>query len=122
MAKVSIYLNFPGNAEEAFNFYKTVFKTAFDGPIVRMDDMPASPGMPDLSDAEKKMVMHASLPVLGGTRIMATDMLESMGFSTGVDIAALLELRRDVESWLGDERYSGAIARAGLPKTFEIAK
>ncbi len=52
----------------------------------------------------------------------AAYMLESMGFSTGVDIAALLELRRDVESWLGDERYSGAIARAGLPKTFEIAK
>jgi len=41
-----------------------------------------------------------------------------MGFSTGVDIAALLELRADVEKWLGDERYNGAIARAGLPKTF----
>lgn len=49
-------------------------------------------------------------------------MLESMGFSTGLDIGALLELRRDVESWLGDEeRYSGAIARAGLPKTFVTA-
>ncbi|RDW14673.1 hydroxymethylglutaryl-CoA lyase [Paracoccus thiocyanatus] len=46
-------------------------------------------------------------------------MLESMGFSTGIDIGALLELRRDVESWLGDERYSGAIARAGLPKTYQ---
>jgi len=31
----------------------------------------------------------------------------------------LLDLRRDVESWLGDERYSGAIARAGLPKTYQ---
>ncbi|MGV6874747.1 hydroxymethylglutaryl-CoA lyase [Pseudochelatococcus sp. B33] len=49
-------------------------------------------------------------------------MLESMGFSTGVDIPALLELRRDVESWLGDERYSGAIARAGLPRTFTAAQ
>lgn len=45
-------------------------------------------------------------------------MVESMGFATGIDIPALLELRRDVERWLGDERYSGAIARAGLPKTF----
>jgi len=45
-------------------------------------------------------------------------MLESMGFSTGVDIAALLELRADVENWLGDECYNGAISRAGLPKTF----
>jgi hydroxymethylglutaryl-CoA lyase len=49
-------------------------------------------------------------------------MLESMGFSTGVDIEALLDLRRDVEHWLGDERYSGAIARAGLPKTFITAE
>lgn len=47
-------------------------------------------------------------------------MLESMGYSTGIDIAALLELRCDVESWLGDERYHGAIARAGLPKTFTM--
>jgi hydroxymethylglutaryl-CoA lyase len=47
-------------------------------------------------------------------------MLESMGFSTGVDIAALLELRADVENWLGDECYNGAISRAGLPKTFVI--
>jgi len=45
-------------------------------------------------------------------------MLESMGYSTGIDIDALLKLRSKVESWLGDERYSGAIARAGLPKTF----
>ncbi len=46
-------------------------------------------------------------------------MLESMGFATGIDIGALLDLRRDVESWLGDERYNGAIARAGLPKTYQ---
>jgi len=46
-------------------------------------------------------------------------MLESMGYSTGIDIEALVNLRRDVENWLGDERYSGAIARAGLPKTFQ---
>ncbi|MHC5232418.1 hydroxymethylglutaryl-CoA lyase [Brucella sp. LJL56] len=50
-------------------------------------------------------------------------MLESMGFSTGVDIGALLDIRRDVEAWLGqEEHYSGAIARAGLPKIFSVAK
>ncbi len=48
----------------------------------------------------------------------AAFMLDSMGFATGLDIPALLALRRDVEGWLGDERYSGAIARAGLPKTY----
>src|ERR1700726_2354077 len=79
MAKVSIYLNFPGNTEEAFNFYKTVFKTEFAGPIMRMNSVPAMPGMPALSEKEGNSVMHVSLPILGGTVIMATDMLESMG-------------------------------------------
>ena len=46
-------------------------------------------------------------------------MLESMGYTTGVDIPALLVLRHDVEKWLGAEHYTGAIARAGLPKTFK---
>lgn len=49
-------------------------------------------------------------------------MLESMGFATGVNIAELLELRHDVEGWLGDEPYCGAIARAGLPKTFATTR
>ena len=79
MASVSIYLNFMGNTEEAFNFYKNVFKTEFSNPIMRMKDIPAQPGMPELSEAEKNMVMHVAIPILGGTQLMATDMLESMG-------------------------------------------
>ena len=45
-------------------------------------------------------------------------LLEELGFETGIDIEALVELRRTVESWLPGERFSGTIARAGLPKTF----
>ncbi len=48
-------------------------------------------------------------------------MLEAMGFSTGIDIEALVALRRDVETWLPGEAFQGAIARAGLPKTFRPA-
>ena len=79
MASVSIYLNFMGNTEEAFNFYKSVFHTEFLGPLIRMSDIPSQPGMPSLSEKEKNKVMHVTLPILGGTKIMATDMLESMG-------------------------------------------
>lgn len=79
MAHVSIYLNFQGNAEEAFNAYKKVFNTEFSTPLMRMGDMPAHPGMPALSDEDKSKVMHVALPILGGTQIMATDMLASMG-------------------------------------------
>jgi|SRR5580704_5702470 PhnB protein len=79
MAQVSIYLNFDGNAEEAFNHYKKVFRSEFSSPLMRMKDMPPNPSAPALSDAEKNKVMHVSLPILNGTLIMATDMLESMG-------------------------------------------
>ena len=79
MASVSIYLNFQGNAEEAFNSYKKIFKTEFSTPIMRMGDMPPAPDMPAFSEADKKKVMHVALPILGGTQLMATDMLESMG-------------------------------------------
>src|SRR5262245_62102127 len=79
MGHVSIYLNFQGNAAEAFNHYKKVFKTEFSTPIMRMKDIPAQPGAPALSEADKNKVMHVALPILGGVQIMATDMLESMG-------------------------------------------
>ncbi|HXS58331.1 MAG TPA: VOC family protein [Hanamia sp.] len=79
MASVSIYLNFMGNAEEAFNRYKKVFQTEFSSPLMRMKDIPPREGAPELSEADKNKVMHVSLPILGGIQLMATDMLESMG-------------------------------------------
>lgn len=79
MAKVSIYLNFMGNTEEAFNTYKEVFQTDFAVPLMRMGDVPSPEGAPQMSDADKGKVMHVSLPILGGTLLMGTDMLESMG-------------------------------------------
>ena len=79
MAKVSIYLNFQGNTAEALDFYKSVFKTDFTGPVMYMKDAPPHPDMPSLSEKDLNCVMHAALPILGGTVLMATDMLESVG-------------------------------------------
>jgi PhnB protein len=79
MGYVSIYLNFMGNAEEAFNHYKKVFRTEFSTPLMRMKDIPPKDGAPQLPESEKNKVMHVALPILGGTQIMATDVLESMG-------------------------------------------
>lgn len=82
MAKVSAYLNFPRNTEEAFNFYKAVFKTEFlnDG-ISRMGDIPPHDGMPTLSEEDKKLVMHVALPLMGDFVLMGTDAPDSMGFT-----------------------------------------
>lgn len=79
MARVSTYLNFMGNTEQAFLHYKSIFKTEFAMPIQRMKDIPPGPGAPQLPEAEKNMVMHAELPITGGHVLMGTDALESMG-------------------------------------------
>lgn len=81
MARVTTYLNFSRNTEEAFLFYKSVFGGDFSGDgISRFGDAPASPDTPALSDEDKKLVMHIELPILGGHILMGTDAPESMGF------------------------------------------
>ena len=70
------YLNFDGNAEEAMNFYKSAFRSEFQGPVNRIGD---APGCENLSEAEKKRVMHISLPIAGGNTLMASDIVPSMG-------------------------------------------
>lgn len=81
MYQVSIYLNFNRNTEEAFNFYKEVFQSEFDGEIGRMGDVPPQEGMPPLKEEDKNLVMHVSLPIMDGFKLMGTDAPESMGFS-----------------------------------------
>lgn len=79
MARVSTYLNFSRNTEEAFNFYKTVFGTEFISDIDRMGNAPEDPEHP-MSDEDKNLVMNVQLPILGGHVLMGTDAPESMGF------------------------------------------
>ncbi len=76
MLKLHTYLNFSGNAEEAFNFYKSVFGGQF-GSVTRFKDMPIQ-GMTIPRQDENKM-MHISLPVGKDDMIMASDVLESRG-------------------------------------------
>lgn len=81
MAQTSTYLNFPRNTEEVFNFYKAVFKSDFTGgKINRFGDIPPMEGMPPMAEADKNLVMHVALPILGGHLLMGTDAPESMGF------------------------------------------
>ena len=80
MARVSTYLNFSRNTEEAFNFYKSVFGGNFNGQIARFSDIPPQDGMPSLAEADKNLVMHIELPITGGHVLMGTDAPESFGF------------------------------------------
>ena len=75
MAKLNPYLNFDGQAEAAFNFYKSVFGGEFRGGIMRMG---GAPGTENLSIEEKNRVMHVALPI-GDDILMASDIIPSMG-------------------------------------------
>ena len=75
MATINIYINFNGNAEEAFTFYKSVFGGEFTR-VARFKDL-ASPEFPVAeSDADK--IMHIALPI-GTNVLMGNDVPESMG-------------------------------------------
>ena len=75
MAHINPYINFNGNAEEAFNFYKSVFGGEF-AMIKRFKDM-ASPDFP-VAENEANKIMHIALPI-GKNILMANDVPESMG-------------------------------------------
>ena len=111
MSRVSTYLNFMGNTEEAFNFYASVFGTEFSVPISRMGDNPAPPGAPELPEHERSLVMHVELPILAGHVIMGTDMLESMGHELRVGNNTTLNLEPDTREEA--ERLFAALSDGG---------
>ena len=76
MTKLNIYLNFAGNTEEAFNFYKSVFGGEFTS-VVCFKDMPME-GV-NIPKEDENKIMHISLPVGRDNVLMATDSLESLG-------------------------------------------
>ena len=72
MASVAPYLNFNGNCEEAFGFYKSVFGGEY--PYVgRFKDMPPMEGAPAMSEEEGNKIMHMSLPIGKDAYIMGSD-------------------------------------------------
>ena len=83
MVTINPYLNFNGNTEEAFTFYKSVFGGEFIA-FQRFNDVPNLPGEVVLSESDKQKLMHVALPIGKGNILMATDILESLGQSLTV--------------------------------------
>ncbi|MBS3136603.1 VOC family protein [Candidatus Woesearchaeota archaeon] len=75
MTAINPYLIFNGKAEEAFNFYKSVFGGKFAG-IQRFKDMPSSKDVPK---GEEDLIMHVALPIGKGNMLMGSDAPESSG-------------------------------------------
>lgn len=111
-ARVSTYLNFAGNTEAAFNFYKSVFGTEFNGNgIQRFGDIPLGDGYPPIIEEVKKMVLHVELPIMGGHILMATDAPKEMGMTvtTGNNMHICLEPETRAEA----ERLFEALSKEG---------
>lgn len=82
MKNANPYLNFPGNAQEAFEFYQSVFGGEVWGPM-RFRDMESSGEMCDadgspMSEEDLDLVAHVALPI-GDSVLMASDVPKAMG-------------------------------------------
>lgn len=99
MASVSTYLNFERNTEEAFNFYKSVFGGEFFGQgFMRFGDIPAMPDAPPITEADKNLIMHVELKILGVHSLMGTDAPESMGFKVTFGSNVNINLQTDTRT------------------------
>jgi PhnB protein len=76
MAQINPHINFNGNAEEAFTFYKSVFGGEFT-KIMRFKDL-SSPEFP-VAEKEENKIMHIVLPIGKSSMLMANDVPEIMG-------------------------------------------
>ncbi len=75
MARIDPSINFNGNAEEAFHFYKSAFGGEFTR-LVRLKDL-ASPEFP-VAESEAHKIMHIALPI-GQNILIGNDVPEGMG-------------------------------------------
>src|SRR4051794_580030 len=98
MSHVATYLNFARETEEAFNYYKQVFGTEFDGQIARFGDIPPQEGAPAIAEEDRNLVMHIQLPIIGGHVLMGTDAPESMGFKVNAGNNVYIMLQPDTRA------------------------
>ena len=76
MATINLWINFNGNAEEAFTFYKSVFGGEF-AKIVRFKDIASAEFK--VSEKEENKIMHIALPMGKDAMLIANDVPEILG-------------------------------------------
>ena len=118
MAAFNIYLNFPGNTEAAFNFYKSVLGGEF-ATIMRFKDSPGCEGMPT---DQQDMIMHIALPIGNGNMLMGTDSVDGMGptrLVVGNNVSITVNPQTEAETHkLFDGLAAGGTVLVPLDKAF----
>lgn len=110
MKAVNPYLNFNGNTEEAFNFYKSVF----GGEFVTVMRFGETPGCESMPETEKNGIMHIALP-LGSSLLMGTDVpksMEQVKFGTNSSITIDAESREEADRYFNGLAEDGKV---GMP-------
>jgi PhnB protein len=118
MKVVNPYLNFNGNTEEVFNFYKSVFGGEF-AMLMRFKDMPADAEKSDgegcadgpggIPEGEENGIMHIALPI-GNSVIMGTDVPSNMPQVTN---GSSISLSLSADSKEEADRVFNALAEGG---------
>ncbi len=108
MKKVNPYLNFGGNTEEVFAFYKSVFGGEFLS-VMRFRDL--SDNAMNVPEEDQDKIAHIALPLGKDNMLMGTDTLESLGQSLRVGNNFYLVL--EAESAEEAERLFNALSEGG---------
>ncbi|MES2809911.1 MAG: VOC family protein [Bacteroidota bacterium] len=87
MATINPYLFFPGNTEEAFNFYKSVF----GGEFLMLSRYEDSPENPAITADHKNQIMHIALPIgrnilMGSDAVMQGEQAFKFGDNTTISV------------------------------------
>jgi len=106
MAAINPYLNFDGNTEDVFNFYRSVFGGEFSG-VLRFKDLPSDVPSPE---AEGNRIMHISLPIGKDNILMGSDRPSSFGQGTRGD-NFFISLQTDSEE--ESKKYFGSLSEGG---------
>lgn len=117
MKKINPYLMFNGNAEEAFNFYKSVFGGEFT-ILQRVKETPEADKVPE---NEQEKIMHVALPIGEGNTLMASDNVASRGSATvqGTNLYISITTESEEETTnLFNKLSAGGKVEAPLEKTF----
>jgi PhnB protein len=115
---INPYLNFAGNCEDAFNFYRNVFGGNFTY-IGRFGEMPPQEGAPPMPENERNKIMHVSLPIGGGSILMGSDTSEAFGHNTNIGNNFSISINAKSESD-ADRLYNG-LAEGGM-QTMPMSK
>ncbi len=117
MATFNPYLNFLGNTEEAFNFYKSVF----GGEFIVLQRFKDTPHGGQMSPEDQEKIMHVALPLGSNTTLMGTDALEAFGhtltFGNNFSIAFTPDNLEDAHR-LFDGISEGGVVQMPLEKMF----